>query len=302
MNSLQSRKGLYTGCVLAAGALWGFIGIFVRRFTASGLTSMQVVICRAATTAVLLAAYLAFTDRKKLRIAPRDIWLFALMGLCSVTAFNGSYFNAILRLDSMSVASVLLYTSPVFVTVLSAICFHEKITPAKWGAVALTFLGCVLVSGVLGSGAKLSADGVLLGICAGLTYALYSIFGELALRRGYHPLTIVFYMWLFGLIFTLPFGQVGELVAHIRACPSEIGMYFLFGLLSAALPYVLYTLGLQHISPATAAVIATTEPCVASLVGVAFYGESVSVSLFAGIAAVIASVLLINRAGHVKER
>lgn len=291
---MKKFKGLYIGYVLGAGILWGFTGLFVRCFSEWGLSSMQVVICRSATTAALLSAYFVFTDRSKFRIHLRDIGLFMLMGLCSVTVFNGCYFNAILQLQSMSVASVLLYTSPVFVTILSAIFFHEKITGLKWIAVALNFTGCFFTSGILQDSIHLSAIGIVLGISAGLAYALYSIFGKLALSRSYHPLTIVFYMWLFGFLFSVPFGQVGGLVENMRQRPSEIGMYFLFGMISAVLPYALYTIGLQHVPAATAGILASTEPCIASLVGVCLFSEPLTTSLCIGVLGVVVSVVLIN--------
>lgn len=287
-------KGLYTAFVLCAGALWGFTGIFVRYFSALGLTSAQTAVCRSASTVLLLALYLLITDRKKLRIRLRDIWLFMLMGLCSVAAFNFCYFNSILKLGSMSVASVLLYTSPVFVTILSAVFFREKITLIKAAAVILTFAGCVLISGVSPDGITLSVSGIAFGIGAGLSYALYSIFGKFALGKNYSPLTVVFYMWLFGFIFTLPLTDAVTLVNTIQSSPVSVGLLFLFGLISAVLPYALYTLGLKHVSPATAAILSTTEPCVASVIGVCLYKEPLTFSLCVGFAAIITSVVLVN--------
>lgn len=69
---------------------------------------------------------------------PRHWYYFFGSGVCSLVFFNWCYFSAI-STSSMSVAAVLLYTSPVFVTLLSALFFRERITSHKVAALALTF-------------------------------------------------------------------------------------------------------------------------------------------------------------------
>lgn len=291
---MKIHKSLYFWFIIFAGSLWGLTGLFVRGFHANGISSIQTVIIRASTTVIILGAYLLIADRKKLKIHIKDIWLFVTMGICSVTAFNLFYFKSILLLQSMSIASVLLYTSPVFVTILAAIFFHEKITVIKCTSVALTFIGCFLVSGISSSSVNFSSTGIIFGIGAGFTYALYSIFGELAIRKKYHPLTIVFYMWLFGFLFTIPIADIQDLIIRVQNDVSQLGLYFLFGLVSAVLPYAFYTVGLQHVPVSTASILATTEPCVASIIGVFFFDEPMTLSLVLGAIAIISSVLLIN--------
>lgn len=58
---------------------------------------------------------------------------------------------------------VLLYTSPIFIMVISAIVFKEKITRNKLLALAMVFVGCVLVAGLLGGGYALTPTILLLG-------------------------------------------------------------------------------------------------------------------------------------------
>lgn len=132
--------------IIAAAALWGCIGLFLKLLTAAGLTSMQGVALRSVVGVVFYGLFLFFTDRTALFIVPRDWYYFFGTGVCSLLFFNWCYFSAITR-SSMSVAAVLLYTSPVFVTLMSALFFREKITPVKTAALAVTFAGCVLVTG-----------------------------------------------------------------------------------------------------------------------------------------------------------
>ena len=111
--------------ILAAGILWGSMGLFVRRLNSMGLASMDIVALRAAVTLVVLLLYMVLFRRKLLKIRLRDLWCFLGTGICSIVFFNLCYFKAI-TLTSLSVAAVLLYTAPVIVMVLSYFLFRES--------------------------------------------------------------------------------------------------------------------------------------------------------------------------------
>ena len=67
--------------------------------------------------------------------------------------------------------------------VLSAIFFRERINRRKVMALVMTFLGCVLVAGLLGGTYTLTPKVLLLGLGSGLFYGLYSIFGSDVYKR-----------------------------------------------------------------------------------------------------------------------
>ena len=140
-------------------------------------------------------ALIIITNRAAFRVKPKDFWCFFGSGVCALLFFTWCYFHAI-NLMSLSAAAILLYTAPTIVMLLSAVFFKERITPLKLAALVLAFLGCVLVSGVGGAGARLTAQGVLFGLGSGIGYALYSIFARFALDRGYSSSTINFYSCL----------------------------------------------------------------------------------------------------------
>ena len=118
---IQKKAYLY---ILLAAALWGCTGVFLKLLSAGGLTSMQSVALRNGLATLLSFFWLKRTAPAALKIRIQDCVYFICTGIVSVVFFNWCYFNTI-QLSSMSVASVLLYTSPVFVMVLSAILFRE---------------------------------------------------------------------------------------------------------------------------------------------------------------------------------
>lgn len=285
--------------ILAAAALWGCIGVFLKLLTAAGLSAMEGVAVRGTVAAFFYGLFLAFTDRKRLKIALRDWYYFFGTGVCSLLFFNWCYFNAI-SASSMSVAAVLLYTAPVFVTLMSAVFFHEKITSRKLGALALTFAGCVLVTGLLPLGKQdVSFQTILFGLGSGFGYALYSIFGKFALAK-YHPSTVTFYTFLFSAVCSLPLSGLHRHMTLLMDGRAIVGGLCI-GVLCCILPYLLYTSGLRHTQAGRAAILATAEPFVAALLGISLFHESVTAHKLLGMAAIFCAILLLNRPEREKQ-
>lgn len=279
--------------VLLAGILWGMIGIFVRRLTLLGFSSMDIVALRAITTSLLLYVFLSIYDKEKLQIRLKDLWCFVGTGIFSIVFFNFCYFKAIV-LTSLSVAAILLYTAPAIVMLLSALLFHEKITKIKVISLFLTFVGCVMVTGILSGSGVLNLQGIIVGLGAGLGYALYSIFSRYALEKGYHSLTISFYTFLFAMIGTIPFSNYSGMLEICRHDWKVVLFCLVFGLVSTVLPYIAYTRGLLEMDNSKASIIASIEPVTATLLGVIAYHEHLSALEMIGVCLVIGAIIMNN--------
>ncbi len=273
--------------VAVAAVLWGTLGVAARSIFASGLTPLGAAAWRATAAFALLLIYSLLANRPALMISTRDLPLFAAYGAVSVAGFMTVYFTAI-QLTTVATAAVLLYTAPAWVVVLARVFFGEPMTPMKTAAVALSFMGCVLVIGAGDSGAMhLSAAGLLAGLGAGFTYAMYSIFGKTALRR-HSPLTTVVYTLGFGALFLLIFS--GGL-PRVPSSGLAALVYVIAGPTAAA--YVVYIAGLQWIEAGRASVVATLEPVVAALGGAFLLHEAFGATQWIGAALVLCGVVLV---------
>jgi len=287
------KKHISTVCILLAGCLWGTMGLFVHRLNTVGINTMQMVEIRAIVTAVLLFVILGIFKPALLKIRLRHIWCFMGTGILSVVFFNFCYFTTIEN-SSMAVAAVLLYTSPVFVMLLSRLLFKETLTAKKWIALALAVGGCVLVSGLLSGNDPLTAFGFLTGIGAGFGYALYSVFSRYAIRYGYSGWTITAYTFLFAAVggaFLTDFNGIG---AALQTAPLSLsGFFILFAAVTTLFPYLFYTAGLQQVENSKAAVIVSIEPVVAALLGL-LRGEYPAPITVVGIICILTAVFLLS--------
>ena len=287
--------------IVTAAVLWGSMGLFVRTLTALGYETFQLVFCRSILTATILIIYLLIFDKEKLKIKLRDLWMFILPSIVSVILFNYCYMNAI-NSGSMSIAATLLYTSPIFVTVISAFAFKEKITPLKIAALVMAFAGCILVSGFIDSANSISTRALIFGIGSGVTYGMYSIFTKIALKK-YSPLTFTAYTFLISAIISFFMFDRPALVTLIEQKPSDIILLVLFALTINVVPYTCFTIGLKHIDAGKANITATLEPVVATLFGIFMFNEKLTVICTLGIALVLSSAVMLNapRKKHISK-
>ncbi len=282
----------YTVSVLLSGFLWGFMGFCRRQLAGMGIDAAGMIICRCGLAAVMFAVWIALRDPKELRFRLKDAWCFAGSGIFALLFFTFCYFQAMSYM-SLSAAAILLYTAPAIVMLLSAVFFKEPLTRRKLFALALAFAGCCLVSGI-GSGTVITGTGLAYGICAGIGYALYSIFARFALNRGYSTNTINFWSCLLAASGACAIFGAGPTFSAMFSSPRTFFWCIAAAFFTCFLAYSLYTYGLSGIETGKASVIASIEPVTATFVGLLLYDERLTVQSAAGVILVLAAIVLLN--------
>lgn len=290
---VQNKQKIGSLLIILAGCFWGSMGIFVRKLASYGFTSVQIVSIRVTLAALIFSGLLLARDRSGFRISLRDLPLFLGLGFGSILFFTVCYFTAITMM-SLSTAAILLYTSPIWIMLMSVLFFHEKLNGKKLLALGLAFAGCILVSGISGEG--ITAAGLLTGLGSGIGYGLYSILGTVALRR-YSPYTVTTYTFLFAAAGSWLICSPADMVSRFSSAQDPIlllGFCFLTALVTAVIPFLAYTLGLRTVEASRAGIIATIEPLVATLVGILFFSEQLTLISGCGILLILSAVILLN--------
>lgn len=289
---VKSKSGIGAVLIILAGIFWGIISLFVRSLSESGLDPIQISTVRMVTAAIMLTAYTAIRSPGKLKFRIRDIWLFIGTGIVSVVLFNCCYFSAIVNGEA-SIAVALLYTSPIFIMLISRFVFKEKLTALKLVGLAITICGCILVSGAVGSRHNITFRVFITGIGSGFFYGLYTIFGKLALRK-YDSLTVTVYTFLFGAFGSLPMCHAGDLVKCIAGSPQTVISCVMIGVLCTLLPYCMYTKGLESCEAGKASILVAVEPLVGAVIGMTILGESRDIMKISGIMLILTAIVMLN--------
>lgn len=281
--------------VLAAGALWGTIGLFATLLSNYGVDAESVAFFRLLSATIMLALILLVKGRgtSLFRVSRKGFISCMLVGFISQAFYNVCYMNTIEQ-GGMATAAVFLYTSPVYVALISRMFFHEPLTANKIAAIAINIAGCILtVTGGDFSDMRISGFGIIMGILAGFTYALLPILSRTG-ADAEDPFTAAFYGQAFGalLLFFLirPWNGIGT------SFSIPILLVFIgFGIVPSAMAYIVYYGGISRITETSRIpVLASVETVVAAIIGLLVFGQRLGIITLTGIAMVLASIAVMN--------
>ena len=282
--------------VFAAGCLWGTIGLFSTLLQDMGMPSQSVAFYRLLFAAALLIPVLIVKGKgfRLFRIRPAGILSCLLVGLFSQALYNLLYMRTI-KESGMAVAAVLLYTSPVFVALMSRLFFREPLGKNKIIAIAINIIGCVLtVTGGGFEGMTLVGLGLLTGVGAGFMYATLPVLSRIGADKE-DPFTSTFYGLAFGTLFLLFISRPWQ-GSGTAFTPGMFIVLVGFGIVPSALAYIVYFGGLNRVKETSKVpVLASVETVMAALIGLAVFGQSLTLIKVVGIVLVLCSILVMNQ-------
>lgn len=282
---------IYYLYVISGAILWGLISLFSNTLADNGLSPENIVAIRSFGAAVVIFIIFAVKDKSLLKIELKDIKYFIGTGIISFVFFNWCLFTS-MNECSAAIAVVLLYTAPVFVTLMSAVLFKEKITKIKIFALIMTVIGCMFVTGVVRGKINGTLFGVICGIGSGVFYALYSIFGRYALEK-YSASTVTVYTFIFAALGSIPLIEPGSLINGLSNT-TAIMSAILIVVVSTVSPFLLYTKGLTGVESGTASILATAEPAVGVLVSVFILHQPINLISVVGVLLILGAVISLN--------
>lgn len=278
---------------LAGATCWGLIGLFITPLYTLGFTPWDVVAIRGILSFALLIVFMLIFKPDQLKTRLKDHIFFASAGIIGIAFYNYFYFDVFAK-SNLSLAVILLYTGPLFVTVLSRIIFKEYFTGKKATGVVLSLIGCALVVGFLPFGqGGISYPVLFSGLMSGFCYALFSIFSKPVSGR-YSALTVTTYNLLYTSVFMLLTSNITSKGEMFRS--PDVWLYsFLLAIVGTIGGFLLYTLGLKSLEASRASILTTVEPVVAVLTGVLFLGEYLDLWQVAGIFIVLWSSTIVSK-------
>ncbi|MEM7293029.1 MAG: DMT family transporter [Pseudomonadota bacterium] len=181
----DSRPLAGISMLLVALFLFSIQDIVIKSFSGH-YSVLQIVYVRCIVGLSLLFFLLGLRRTIRLSRSKRPTLAFA-RGLLGFTSYLG-YYMAMASLPLAELVSI-VFTAPIFVTVLSALLLREKVGVRRWSAVMVGFIGVLIVVGPEGLSGNLA---VILAFGAALTYACSTILTRF-LSPHDEPITISLY-------------------------------------------------------------------------------------------------------------
>lgn len=280
--------------VLLAAAGWSTSGLFIRLAAESGgLSALSLAFLRDLSTFVCLLVALALLRPRWLRVERRDLPPLIGLGTIGVGAFHILWNLTMLNLG-YATATVLLYFSPSFVTLMAWLLWREPLTRAKVTAVVLTLAGCVLVAGLGASELiDMTAGALILGLITAMVFGSFTLFGRPVARR-YSPWTILTYAFGIAALVQMPLQLLAPAPAPAWPLPP-LTWVWLAGLVfvSTLIPFGAYLVALSRLPASVASILSSSEVLFGALVGALFFDEGLRNWQIVGAVLVVAGVAII---------
>jgi drug/metabolite transporter (DMT)-like permease len=234
------------------------------------------------------------TDTQFAKRGKRSTFLrFALYGL--VAALHFSFYVASLDYTTTAHALALVYTAPIFVTLLAALWIKEPVRAGQWVGVVIAVVGIAILAGLEPLMTPTMAFGDLLAVGSAITFAVYTIAGRY--ERAHTPLLeyasgvyASAAIWLLPIAILLasgaPAGSWG---------PPQIASVVALGVIPLALGHTLYNASLRRLHPTVANIIASQEVTCGIFLSLVLLGQVPSATTLVGVFVTLVGIAIVLR-------
>ena len=227
------------------------------------------------------------SDYKKILLAS-----FFGVGFNMLTFFKG------LSLTTPISASVMMVTSPILVLIFSSILIRKAIGKQRILGVFIGLTGTILLI-TYGNSSNSDATnnnwGNFLVFVNAASYGLYLVISKNLIQK-YHPIIFVKWLYLFGIIFTVPFGYLELTEVVWQKMPTDI--YWSIGFVvvfTSCITYLFNLYGLSKLKPTTVSVFIYLQPVIATVYALIVGSDSLSLTKIAATLLIFTGVYLVTK-------
>ncbi len=227
---------------------------------------------------------------------------FAHLLRLATAAFFGVAMNQILFFEGLNLtnpinASIIMVGVPIIVLLLSAIFLSERLNAINVSGVIAGFTGAAYLIYMSGNQSDNSTTliGNLLILGNATSYSVYLVIVK-PLFRHYKPLTIVAWIFLFGLFYVTPLTISGALNENWAEIPLSIWLSILYVIVfTTIVAYFLNNYSLSHLSPSANSAFIYTQPVFASLVAISTGSDKLRLMHLLAALLIFAGVYLVSK-------
>ena len=270
--------------VAGIAASWGFVSVIA---AGVDLPAASLVYWRCAIAALTVPALVLVVRRLPLLVVERRRP--QVIGLAFLVALHWALLFETLKLASVAVAILTVYTAPIFLAVLAPLLLPESRSRIGLIALAISAPGIVLIALGGEGGGAVDPAAVGTGLGAAITYAFIVIWTK-SLVRNIAPVAVAFWSYAIVAVLVLPFALAGgDFLPH----DAEWIYLLALGALLTAAAGVLYMRALKDVTAQSAGLLAYLDPLSASLLAWVILDQELGWQVVVGGAAVLAGGALV---------
>ncbi|WP_300656492.1 DMT family transporter [Pseudomonas sp.] len=273
--------------VLLSAFCYGLQPLFAQYAYAGGADPVGLLLVRFVFAASILLLFLRLRGMRlpRGRLAGQNLLVGIGYGFAALGYYSAS------RSTSVSLAVILMFSFPAFVTALSIAYLGERTSPLKLLSLVLALGGVLLATGLSFQG---EMSGVLWALFSALSYGSAIVYGTHSIRHE-QPLASAA-MVLLGCALTFALAALFFGATPPSGAPAWWATLGL-ALFATILPVAAFLAGSPHIGSSAASTLSTLEPVVAVTIAVLLIGEHISAGMLGGGLMVVAAAIILSRQG-----
>lgn len=295
MTMSQSSTSLAYGSVALAAVLWGG-SIVAQKMALTSFSAVEASVLRDTGGLVILLVTWWAKEEAAVRLSRADVRLLGLLGL----GVLGNHLLILMGLNYVSgaVGGVIIGSSPVVTSLLSAMSIRDVPLRAVWPGAVLSFagVGVVSVAGFQAAGDQplLGSTLVFLGV---VSWALYSI-GSRTIMERISPLTVNWTTLMVATVLQIPLLWTDQkmMVTGVASVTGSdwlaLGYLIVF---ATAVAQQAWLFGVKGVGPSRASVLGNLTPVAAIGLSALILGDAVGWIEIIGICLILAGVWVVNR-------
>ncbi|MBP1763493.1 MAG: EamA-like transporter family protein [Firmicutes bacterium] len=274
--------------VILSAAGFATLPVFIKLAYGVGANSITVL-----TTRFILASLGLWFILRYRNLSPKvGIKTGIYLGLLGIAGYGlmSAAFAASLNYLSAVMLSLLFYSYPAIVTLLSFLFGVEEFNWKKGLALVISFVGLFLILGV--SFADISLTGIILGMAASIIYATYLLASNHLLKEVDSIVATTYVCSAAAVTFLLTSVFTGEFVTTLPIKGWLILLSIAF--FSTIVGILGCFIGLSLIGPSNTAIISTAEPFITVVLSVLLLSEKLTLVQLLGGLLILGSILLLQ--------
>ncbi|WP_099190709.1 DMT family transporter [Tepidibacter mesophilus] len=296
MDNIDKNKEKGVILVIIAAVFWGYMGVPTRNLGNLNFDAFSVSFFRTLIAAVFYFLYCLKKKPKSLKVDSKGIIFFMIYGI-SAFALTFISYNISINYVSVSIATVLMFTCPIWVVILSHVLFKEEINKNKAIAIILNLFGCFMISkGYEFSNFSLSLKGIIFGLISGFAFALQGILAKIVDEK-YDKDCLLAYSFLFGtlfLIFFVDFKNTANIFKNTNDMYFIIKNIIVIGIFNTIIANGSYVKAVEYLEASVCSIIVSLELVVAAIVAYFVFNEGLEGFQIIGMIMVIISIVVLN--------
>lgn len=285
---MEKTKGILY--IVLSAISFGIMPILAKLSYIGGANTYTTLFLRFFFAAFMILYYLR-SKRISLKLAKKQLFIVLIIGVFGFTLTSTSLFMSY-NYISIGMATMIFYTYPAIVTLLSYVFYKEKLYPRKIISLIISLIGIYILIDT--GSASFNLKGIVLACMAAILYSLYVLGASHKEFRTINSYVLTFYISCASatMMFLVAI-TTGNFDMHISF--YALVAILLLALISTVVALMAFLEGVRIIGPSKASIFSTIEPIVALTLGILILGEHTSARIIIGSIMIVISVVILTK-------